>query len=135
MTGTSQRPAGPRALLRTRGGDVSYQPLNDAYQDNLRVTTRILLEMQLRHNGEEAAQAFSSGQGAGMSVPLFPTRVISQDHSGIPALLYLAAGRWALSRAGRDPALSDLAVPLDLVIDHSVEAHFAGRPDAIVLNQ
>jgi aconitate hydratase len=135
MMDTSQRPAGPRALLRTRGGDVWYLPLQDACPHDLPVTTRILLEMQLRRRGEQAAQAFSSGQRAEKSILLFPTRVISQDHSGVPALLDLAAMRWALSRAGRNPARADLEIPLDLVIDHSVEAHFAGRPDALLLNQ
>jgi aconitate hydratase len=135
MTNTSQNPAGPRASLRTRGGKVSYLPLQGAAPDDLSITARILLEMLLRRGSEEAAEAFASGQHAEVSVPLFPTRVMSQDHSGVPALLDLAAMRWALSRADGDPAAADLEVPLDLVIDHSVEAHFAGRPDALVLNQ
>jgi aconitate hydratase len=135
MTDISQHPGGPRALLRTRGGDVSYLPILDACPGDLPVTTRILLEMQLRHHSEETARALSSGQHAEKSIPFFPTRVISQDHSGIPALLDLAAMRWTLSRASRNPARADLEIPLDLVIDHSVEAHFAGRSDALLLNQ
>ncbi|QGZ35876.1 aconitate hydratase AcnA [Stappia indica] len=67
-------------------------------------------------------------------VPVSVTRVILPDSSGLPALMDLAAARDAVSRSGGDPARIEPAVPVTLVIDHSLIVDFAGRPDAEQLN-
>ena len=72
--------------------------------------------------------------GDQVEIDFYPSRVLLQDHSGIPLLADLAALRSLLDEQGIDPVRADLAIPADLVIDHSVEAHIAGRPDAVAAN-
>ncbi|MFI7019995.1 aconitate hydratase AcnA [Streptomyces sp. NPDC050164] len=125
----------PRAVLSTLGGDVSYVPIHDALGTDparVPVTTLILLEMQLRRRGVEAARRFVEGSGG--TVPFSPTRIVCQDHSGIPAFMDLAAMRWSLRRAGLDPRAVEPVVPVDLVVDHSVEAFDAGTRGALEHN-
>ena len=67
-------------------------------------------------------------------IPFSPGRVLLQDFTGVPALVDLAAMRSAMSRAGRDPSRINPRVPVDLVIDHSVQVDFHGAPDALARN-
>jgi aconitate hydratase len=60
-------------------------------------------------------------------IPFVVARVLLQDFTGVPLLCDLAAMRSALERMGRDPALIEPLVPVDLVIDHSVQVDFTGR--------
>lgn len=60
-------------------------------------------------------------------IPFVVARVLLQDFTGVPLLCDLAAMRSALERLGRDPALIEPLVPVDLVIDHSVQVDFTGR--------
>jgi aconitate hydratase len=60
-----------------------------------------------------------------------PTRLLLQDHSGVPVLADLAALRSLVDSAGRDVRVVQPALPVDLVVDHSVEAHFSGNPQAL----
>lgn len=125
----------PRAVLTTRGGDFSYVPIYDALGTDparVPVTTLILLEMQLRHRGIEAARRFAEGRGE--TVLFSPTRIVCQDHSGIPAFMDLTAMRWSLRRAGLDPKSVEPVVPVDLVVDHSVEAFDTGTRGALEHN-
>jgi aconitate hydratase len=125
-------------MLDCAGGPVGYLPLDDVFGDRITrvpVITRILLETRLRHGGPAAAEqlllAMAGGSG---TVDFNPSRVISQDHSGVPALADLAALRWAARRNGIDPCVIDSRVPVDLIVDHSVEAHVTGVPDAVRRN-
>jgi len=68
------------------------------------------------------------------TVPLMPARVMAQDVSGIPALIDLAAMRDAMMQAGGDPGRINPRVPVELIIDHSLEVDHAGKPDALNLN-
>jgi aconitate hydratase len=61
-------------------------------------------------------------------------RVLLQDFTGVPLLVDLAAMRSAAQRAGKDPRIIEPLVPVDLVIDHSVQVDFAERADALQLN-
>ena len=63
-----------------------------------------------------------------------PARVLLQDFTGVPCVVDLAALRSAVARSGGDPAVIDPSVPVDLVIDHSVQVDYAGVPDACRLN-
>lgn len=64
----------------------------------------------------------------------FPSRVILQDFTGIPVLVDLAAMRAELERRGDDPEKINPIIPVDLVVDHSIQMDFTGIPDALVAN-
>ncbi|MCX8025798.1 MAG: aconitase family protein, partial [Thermanaerothrix sp.] len=68
------------------------------------------------------------------SMPFFPGRVVMQDFTGVPVLNDLAGMRAAVARRGGDPASVNPRVPVDLVIDHSVQVDYYGSPDAFRLN-
>ena len=59
-----------------------------------------------------------------------PARVLLQDFTGVPCVVDLAALRSAVARLGGDPTIIDPSVPVDLVIDHSVQVDYAGVPEA-----
>lgn len=85
--------------------------------------------------GEELAAVTGWHPGAAeLIVPVDVTRVMLPDSSGLPALMDLAAARDAVAAAGGDPAAIEPAVPVTLVIDHSLIVDFAGRADAALLN-
>jgi aconitate hydratase len=67
-------------------------------------------------------------------IPFVVARILLQDFTGVPLLVDLAAMRSAVGRMGRDPKLIEPLVPVDLVIDHSVQVDFSSRPDAYSLN-
>jgi aconitate hydratase len=67
-------------------------------------------------------------------IPFMVARVLLQDFTGVPLLVDLAAMRSAAERAGSDPKIIEPLVPVDLVVDHSVQVDFFGRPDALELN-
>jgi aconitate hydratase len=67
-------------------------------------------------------------------VPFQPARVIMQDFTGVPAVVDLAAMRSALARLGGDPARINPQVPVDLIIDHSVQVDFFATPEALQRN-
>ncbi len=64
----------------------------------------------------------------------FPARVILQDFTGVPVLVDLAAMRTEAERRGVDPSRINPAIPVDLVIDHSIQMDFAGSSDAMIKN-
>ncbi len=109
--------------------------------DRLPFSIRILLEGVLRHAGggyvSEADVETVAGwtpKGPREDFPFMPTRVILQDFTGVPAVVDLAAMRDGLARLGGDPTRINPVVPADLVIDHSVQVDYFGRPDAYRLN-
>src|SRR5207245_6048653 len=67
-------------------------------------------------------------------IPFMVARVLLQDFTGVPLLVDLAAMRSAAARFDKDPKIIEPLVPVDLVIDHSVQVDFATRPDALQLN-
>jgi aconitate hydratase len=108
----------------------------------LPVSLRIVLESVLRnYDGvrikESDVVALASWQPRGKrteEVPFVVSRILLQDFTGVPLLVDLAAMRAAVARLGKNPKLIEPLVPVDLVIDHSVQVDFAGRPDALSLN-
>ncbi|MFW9819205.1 MAG: aconitate hydratase AcnA [Candidatus Thorarchaeota archaeon] len=68
-------------------------------------------------------------------VPFIPSRVLLQDFTGVPAVVDLAALRSAIKRAGKNPSQINPIIPVDLVIDHSIQVDFYGTKDAIKLNE
>src|ERR1043165_4415686 len=67
-------------------------------------------------------------------IPFMVARVLLQDFTGVPLLVALAAMRSAAARFDKDPRIIEPLVPIDLVVDHSVQVDFSNRPDALQLN-
>ena len=101
----------------------------------LPVSIRIVLESVLRNFddgnkiGERHIRELAGWQAEAdrtEEVPFVVARVILQDFTGVPLLVDLAAMRSAVKRMGKDPGVIEPLVPVDLVIDHSVQVDFAG---------
>ena len=109
--------------------------------DKLPYSIRVLLEAALRQcNGMEISQD-DVGQIAGWTpkgvrpgIPFLPARVIMQDFTGLPAIVDLAAMRTAIARLKGDPKSINPLVPVDLVIDHSVQVDFFANANALQRN-
>ena len=69
-----------------------------------------------------------------VEIPFYPARVLMQDFTGVPAVVDLAAMRDAMRKMGGDPKRINPLVPVDLVIDHSVQADFHGTFECQELN-
>jgi len=67
-------------------------------------------------------------------IPFVVARILLQDFTGVPLLVDLAAMRSAAARVGKSPKIIEPLVPVDLVIDHSVQVDFASSSDALRLN-
>ena len=110
--------------------------------DCLPYSIRILLESVLRNrdgylvHDEDVRRLASWGtRGAvGGEVPFIPARVLLQDFTGVPCLVDLAAMRAAVHRLGGDPGRINPLVPVDLVIDHSVQVDEYGTRAALARN-
>jgi aconitate hydratase len=102
---------------------------------------RIMLEAALRQcNDKEITQedvkniASWKPQGVRPGIPFLPARVVMQDFTGVPAIVDLAAMRAAVARLGGDPKKINPLVPVDLVIDHSIQVDFFATVDALQRN-
>jgi aconitate hydratase len=103
---------------------------------------KILLENLLRTEDGRAVRAsdvetlarFDPRTSEPGEIAFLPSRVLMQDFTGVPAVVDLAAMRDAMVGLGGDPARINPLVPAELVIDHSVIADVAGRPDAFARN-
>jgi aconitate hydratase len=103
---------------------------------------RVLLEAALRQcNEREITQedvrhiaAWKPVDASRPGIPFLPARVIMQDFTGVPAVVDLAAMRAAVARLGGDPKVINPLVPVDLVIDHSVQVDFFATPDSLLRN-
>jgi len=102
---------------------------------------RIVLEAALRQcNDREITQADVKNiaswtpKGARPGIPFLPGRVVMQDFTGVPAVVDLAAMRAAVARLGGDPKKINPLVPVDLVIDHSVQVDFFATAEALNRN-
>jgi aconitate hydratase len=110
--------------------------------DRLPFSIRVLLEALLRNCDEVIIQPQDVIQLAGWSaaapekveLPFKPGRVVLQDFTGVPAVVDLAALRSAMARLGGDPAKINPRVPVDLVIDHSVQVDHFGSQFALMYN-
>lgn len=133
-------------LKKLAGFDASYydiQALHDPRLKSLPFSIRVLLESAVRNcDGFEVTKAdvenilnWKVTSQAQTEIPFKPARVILQDLTGVPAVVDLAAMRDAMARLGGDPAKINPLVPVDLVIDHSVQVDFARSPDAMAKNQ
>jgi aconitate hydratase len=103
---------------------------------------RVLLEAVLRSVDGELVTAedvrnlgqWNAAAPKDVELPFMPARVILQDFTGVPAVVDLASMRAAVKRLGADPKKINPLVPVDLVVDHSVQVDEFGSPDALRRN-
>src|SRR5829696_3206150 len=108
----------------------------------LPVSLRVVLESVLRNYDEKVVEesdvrALANWRAVAErtdEIPFSVARVLLQDFTGVPLLVDLAAMRSAVQRMGRDPKIIEPLVPVDLVIDHSVQVDFWSSADALRLN-
>lgn len=105
-------------------------------------TIRILIEALLRQEGRTGVTAdqlyrltqWASDKKNKGEVPFFPARVLLQDFTGVPALVDLASIRQTVADFGGDPTSINPQIPVDLVIDHSVQVDAFGSHNAMLTN-
>ena len=108
----------------------------------LPVSIRLVLESLLRNcDGKRVAEgavrelaSWAAKAPRTEEIPFVVARIVLQDFTGVPLLVDLAAMRSAVARMGRDPKIIEPLVPVDLVVDHSVQVDFAGSADAMQRN-
>ena len=118
--------------LENSGFDISRLP----------VSIKIVLESVLRNcDGKRATEAdvkklaaWNAAAPGDYEVPFVVSRIVLQDFTGVPLLVDLAAMRDAAAKQGKDAAVVEPLVPVDLVVDHSVQMDCAGTPDAFEKN-
>jgi aconitate hydratase len=120
------------ALERAGLGAISRLP----------VSIRIVLESVLRNvDGKKVTEANVRQLAAWKAhaprtdeIPFIVARIVLQDFTGVPLLVDLAAMRSAVGRMGKNPKIVEPLVPVDLVVDHSVQVDFSGTPLAMSRN-
>jgi aconitate hydratase len=135
-----------KSTLEVSGGEYEIYRL-DALQERfdtarLPYSLKVLLENALRlEDGEsvtakdvETIASWDAGAEPSQEIPFQPARVLMQDFTGVPAIVDLAAMRDAIDELGSDPAKINPLVPVDLIIDHSVQVDAFGNPRAFDIN-
>ncbi|MAU10714.1 MAG: aconitate hydratase AcnA [Anaerolineaceae bacterium] len=144
----SNDPFGARSTFDTGNGSAAIYRLDALIEqgignvEKLPFSIKILLENALRNvDGVQVSEddvrniaSWSKETYEAVEIPFKPARVVMQDFTGVPAVVDLAALRSAMLRMGGDPAKVNPIIPVDMVIDHSVQVDVFGRDDAILLN-
>ena len=137
-----------RSTLATSQGEMTYYRLGLLEEEGLvnlsalPFSIRVLVENALRNldgylvteNDVMAAANWSPNSQSPKEFPFMPARVLMQDFTGVPAVVDLAAMRSAMARNGGDYRKVNPIVPVDLVIDHSVQVDYYGTPSAFRMN-
>ncbi len=137
-----------KASFDTGSGTAHYYRLSKLQEDGLGDISRlpfsikVLLEALLRNeNGYnvtaddvKSLAAYNAKEPANVEIPFKPARVILQDFTGVPSVVDLAALRSAMDRLGGDPQRINPQIPVDLVIDHSVQVDEYDSPLALANN-
>ncbi|MDQ3185155.1 MAG: aconitate hydratase, partial [Pseudomonadota bacterium] len=108
----------------------------------LPVSIRIVLESVLRNcDGKKITEAhvkrlagWQPNASRVDEIPFVVSRIVLQDFTGVPLLVDLAAMRGVAKKMGKDPELVEPLVPVDLVVDHSVQVDYYGNSQALDLN-
>ncbi|KAG6603885.1 Aconitate hydratase 1, partial [Cucurbita argyrosperma subsp. sororia] len=124
------------------GKYYSLPALNDPRIERLPYSIRILLESAIRNCDEFAVKAkdvekildWENTSPKLVEIPFKPARVLLQDFTGVPAVVDLACMRDAMNRLGGDSNKINPLVPVDLVIDHSVQVDVAKTENAVQAN-
>ena len=139
---------GARAALQSSGGSGTFYRIQKLEEDGIAEVSRlpysikVLLEAALRQcDGFEITRedveriARWSPETAGKEeIPFKPARVVMQDFTGVPAVVDLAAMRDAMVELGGDAEKVNPLIPVDLVIDHSVQVDYYGLRQALEMN-
>ena len=132
--------------LKTSHGKYRYYRLDKLHKygkiEKLPVSIKVLLEAVVRNCTNHVITeddvirlaGYNAKKVGEIELPFKPARVILQDFTGVPAVVDLAAMRSAMKRMGGDPQKINPLVPVDLVIDHSVQVDSFGSADALELN-
>jgi aconitate hydratase len=140
-------PFNTRATFEANGAKHSFYSLPALKAagfkiDRLPVSIRLVLESLLRNcDGKRVTEAavkalasWEAKEARTEEIPFVVARIVLQDFTGVPLLVDLAAMRAAVDRLGKNPKIIEPLVPVDLVVDHSVQVDFAGSADALVKN-
>jgi aconitate hydratase len=141
-------PFGAFDTFKTSAGDIGIYRLSKLEEAglgpivNLPYSIRVLLESLLRNcDGYEVTSedvknlaSWQAAKPAELEIPFKPARVVLQDFTGVPCVVDLAAMRTAMKKLGGDPKKINPLIPVDLVIDHSVQVDAFARGDALDFN-
>src|SRR5687767_9591034 len=143
-------PFGTEATLDVAGQKLRYHSLPALAKHagvkrpltRLPVSIRVVLESLLRNvDGKAVREAdvlalanWDAADPADVEIPFKVARVVMQDFTGVPCVVDLAAMRDAVARCGKDPAMINPQVKVDLVIDHSVQVDYFGTNSAFRQN-
>jgi aconitate hydratase len=146
MTDTHPDSFGARGTLDVGGRSLQIFRL-DALQERFDVarlpfSLKVLVENLLRSedghavtgDDVEALAGWDPGGRSTIEIAFTPSRVLMQDFTGVPAIVDLAAMRDAMEQLGGDPTLINPLVPVELVIDHSIQVDVFGEPRAFQRN-
>ena len=108
----------------------------------LPISIRLVLESVLRNCdgkkvGEAAVRELANWKPTAArteEIPFVVARIVLQDFTGVPLLVDLASMRSAVAKLGKNPKIIEPLVPVDLVVDHSVQVDFAGASDSMARN-
>ena len=108
----------------------------------LPVSVRLVLEAVLRNcDGKRVLEAnirelasWKPTEARTAEIPFVVARIVLQDFTGVPLLVDLAAMRSAVAKLGKNPKIIEPLVPVDLVVDHSVQVDFSGNAEALAKN-
>ncbi|GLT39296.1 hypothetical protein SLA2020_134940 [Shorea laevis] len=135
-----------KTLDKPGGGEFgkyySLPALNDPRIDRLPYSIRILLESAIRNCDEFQVKSkdvekiidWENTSPKQVEIPFKPARVLLQDFTGVPAVVDLACMRDAMNNLGADSNKINPLVPVDLVIDHSVQVDVARSENAVLAN-
>ncbi|MDR7072267.1 aconitate hydratase AcnA [Fictibacillus barbaricus] len=137
-----------RSTFDVNGKEYAYyrlEALEEAGIGNvskLPYSVKVLLESVLRqYDGKvinkehvENLAKWGTSELQDIDVPFKPSRVILQDFTGVPAVVDLASLRKAMKDMGGDPSQINPEIPVDLVVDHSVQVDKAGTEDSLAFN-
>jgi aconitate hydratase len=139
---------GTEKILSTKTGKITYYDLKELEKQGLGAVSRmpfsikILLEAVLRQidgyavteEDLKALCSWNNPESGQREIPFKPARVVMQDFTGVPAIVDLAVMRDALADLGGDPQRINPNIPIDLVIDHSVQVDSYASEKALGVN-
>ena len=138
-----------RKTIETKEGSLEIYSLRELESkgiikdlSKMPYSIKVIVESMLRQRDGDAitdedvltAASWNPEKNTDRDIPWIPARVLLQDLTGGAAIADLASMRDAVSDMGKDPELINPLIPVDLVIDHSINTDYAGRDDALELN-